>query len=40
VSILASLAVSLAIALDPWLIALQALILGLVSLFLWTRPDA
>lgn len=40
VSILASFAASLAIALDPWLIALQALILGLVSLFLCTRPNA
>ncbi len=40
VSILASFALSLALGLDPWLIAFQALILGLVGLFLWTRPNA
>ncbi len=40
VSILATFAVSLAFDLKPSLLAAQALALGLVALFLWTRPDA
>lgn len=39
VSILATFALSVAIALEPWLLAIQAVILGLVSIFLWTRPE-
>jgi uncharacterized membrane protein YbaN (DUF454 family) len=40
VSVLASLAASLALRFDPLLIVVQAAALGLVALFLWTRPNA
>lgn len=40
VSILATFAVSLAVGLNSWLLATQALALALVAVFLWSRPSA
>ncbi|MFN6952696.1 MAG: YbaN family protein [Albidovulum sp.] len=40
VSILAAFAISLALGMKPWLLALQAVTLGLVTVFIWTRPAA
>lgn len=40
VSIIAAFAISLALGLKPWLLAVQAMTLGLVALFIWTRPAA
>lgn len=40
VSIIAAFAISMALGLKPWLLAVQATTLALVALFIWTRPAA
>ena len=40
VSIIAAFAISMALGLKPWLLAVQATTLTLVALFIWTRPAA
>ena len=38
-SILAVFAISLALGLRPWILAVQAATLACVALFIWTRPN-